>query len=419
MATPALTFPKELKTKEGQLEDFKVVRKALCHARFGYDAVLPCWHQCRYCYALYIHDTLRELKKKYGEDTDVVLFKDLPQKLGEALKTLVDAEFVYPMRYGIFSDVSPPYRESSRIMAEALRVHKEYNYPLYIFTKVPLHRLMPDALLNAAEVLHVSVTITTLREDIARWIEPYAPSPKMRLEFLQWLEDHGIPTTTRITPLLQGVTDSPEHVEEILSQTPSRHIVVEYLRIGSTKHEESPKEALAKFCAGLGLSMKEVRVGGRTKVVCTDGRRSMEFVYTWGRTSEGASTPFYQADPAYQKSKFMELRDLIHKHGKTFAVCGHYAGFKIQDTADCCAGERSLFEKLKNSWNFKKLYAARLPKAAARFKDYVFHRGDHRDKGIIYTPIMMWQTPDEDLYAKWRILLNIGYHEQKLKELLA
>ena len=61
-----------------------------------------------------------------------------------------------------------------------------------------------------------NLSVPTLDEKAWRDTEPHTPHPRKRLEAVAELNRAGIPTSVLIAPLIPGVNDAPEQVEEIL-----------------------------------------------------------------------------------------------------------------------------------------------------------------------------------------------------------
>jgi hypothetical protein len=61
-------------------------------------------------------------------------------------------------------------------------------------------------------------TITTANDDLARKIEPFAPSSSKRFEALETLAKQGIYTGLTFMPLLPGINDTVENVKAIVEQ---------------------------------------------------------------------------------------------------------------------------------------------------------------------------------------------------------
>ena len=62
------------------------------------------------------------------------------------------------------------------------------------------------------------LSIPTLDEKAWRATEPHTPHPRARLEAVAELNRAGIPTGVLIAPLMPGINDSPQQVEQLLEQ---------------------------------------------------------------------------------------------------------------------------------------------------------------------------------------------------------
>jgi len=72
----------------------------------------------------------------------------------------------------------------------------------------------------------VSITITTLNEDVARRLEPNAPSPKSRLKAVKSLTENGIPCSVRVDPVIPGISDGElEKLIRAIAESGAQHIV--------------------------------------------------------------------------------------------------------------------------------------------------------------------------------------------------
>jgi DNA repair photolyase len=101
-------------------------------------------------------------------------------------------------------------------MIEALH---DAETPTSILTKSSLVLRDLDALAELAEVVDVSVnfSVPTLDEKIWRETEPHTPHPRKRLEAVAKFNEAGIPSGVLVAPLMPGINDSPELVDEIVS----------------------------------------------------------------------------------------------------------------------------------------------------------------------------------------------------------
>ena len=90
--------------------------------------------------------------------------------------------------------------------------------PCSILTKSPLLLRDLDLLQEIAQVTTISanLSIPTLDEKAWRATEPHTPSPRARLEAVKALNEAGIPCGVLIAPLMPGINDAPEQLEELL-----------------------------------------------------------------------------------------------------------------------------------------------------------------------------------------------------------
>jgi DNA repair photolyase len=87
--------------------------------------------------------------------------------------------------------------------------------PASVLTKSPL--LLRDIeLMKQVPGIRANLSVPTLEEKAWRATEPHTPSPRARLEAVKELNEAGIPCGILIAPLMPGINDAPEQVEEIL-----------------------------------------------------------------------------------------------------------------------------------------------------------------------------------------------------------
>jgi DNA repair photolyase len=95
---------------------------------------------------------------------------------------------------------------------------RDFRNPCSVLTKSPLLLRDLPLLKEIAEVAPISAnfSVPTLEEKAWRATEPHTPHPRARLEAVAELNRAGIPTGILVAPLMPGINDSPEQVEEIL-----------------------------------------------------------------------------------------------------------------------------------------------------------------------------------------------------------
>jgi DNA repair photolyase len=106
-----------------------------------------------------------------------------------------------------------------RLMPPILEALRDTRTPVSVLSKSPLPLRDLDLYLELAEVADVSVnfSVPTLDEKIWRETEPHTPHPRKRLEAVAKFNEAGIPSGVLVAPLMPGINDSPELVEEIVS----------------------------------------------------------------------------------------------------------------------------------------------------------------------------------------------------------
>jgi DNA repair photolyase len=112
-----------------------------------------------------------------------------------------------------FSGITDCYQPAERNYAltrGCLQVAAEARQPIGIITKNRLVTRDLDVLAPMAErsLVHVSISITTLDEQLARRMEPRTSRPTARLEAIRELSRAGVPTRVMVAPVIPGLNDS-------------------------------------------------------------------------------------------------------------------------------------------------------------------------------------------------------------------
>jgi DNA repair photolyase len=182
-----------------------------CPKKYSFTPYTGCSHSCLYCYASsYIRDFFKCRPKK-----------DLIRKLSSDLRK-IDKRF--PVSISNSSDPYVPEEEKFKLTRDSLKLFALKNCKILIITKSDLVCRDIDILKRAKAC--VSLTITTLKEDIAGKLEPKAPLPEKRLKALEKLKESGIPTVLRLDPIIPFLND--EEIEEIVKACASvgvKHVV--------------------------------------------------------------------------------------------------------------------------------------------------------------------------------------------------
>jgi DNA repair photolyase len=105
-----------------------------------------------------------------------------------------------------------------RLTRACLEALVEHRTPATVTTKGTLVVRDTDVLqaLAAGPGGGVNVSLITLDEAVWRALEPGAPPPRQRLRALRLLADAGVPCGLALAPVLPGLTDAPEALEDVV-----------------------------------------------------------------------------------------------------------------------------------------------------------------------------------------------------------
>jgi DNA repair photolyase len=114
-----------------------------------------------------------------------------------------------------------PYQRAEgkyRLTQGIIEVLGEARNPFSILTKGTLVLRDLDRLVEASKRTKVELcfSIGTLDEDVWRATEPGTPHPRKRVEAVARLNDAGIPCGVLMAPILPGLSDRPDQLEEVV-----------------------------------------------------------------------------------------------------------------------------------------------------------------------------------------------------------
>ncbi|MEM1803174.1 MAG: radical SAM protein [Desulfurococcaceae archaeon] len=201
-------------TKLKVIREFDPWKSPLCTCprKYSLHPYTGCDHSCLYCYATsYIRSRKSVPKKKFLE----ALASDLEKVKAGSLIELSTS-----------SDPYPPIEAHLMLTRRALELISKHRVRILITTKSNLVIRDLDILKRTQSA--AMVTITTLDENVARKIEPYAPSVEQRLRAVEELSRNGIPVGVRVDPIIPHVNDDPYMLEELVGrirEAGAKHIV--------------------------------------------------------------------------------------------------------------------------------------------------------------------------------------------------
>jgi DNA repair photolyase len=212
--------------------------------RMGFWSINPyvgCAFGCAYCYARYAHRWVIERSVNEHPEQQQLrdAFETLPPWLAFERQIFVKENAADVLRrtlrhgsdkhlnllkgegigIGTATDPYQPAERRFRITRGILEVIAEHaGLSLWIITKSPLITRDVDLLRRIARNNEVSVHISliTIDRDLARRLEPRAPTPDARLRALGRLREHGIDAGINVMPVLPGITDRPDQIEPLV-----------------------------------------------------------------------------------------------------------------------------------------------------------------------------------------------------------
>ncbi|MDB4881024.1 MAG: Radical domain protein [Gemmatimonadetes bacterium] len=199
-----------------------------------------CAFGCAYCYARFAHRYSAERivaseRGPRGFSTDV---GDMPPWLAFERRILVKREAGEIVRrelrrparaeallrervvIGTATDPYQPAERRFRVTRGVLEVLAEQRgLGVTIITKSPLVTRDLDLLVRIAErsALSVHVSLITVDRELARRLEPRAPTPEARLRGIARLRARGIEVGVNCMPVLPGITDAPGQIEALVA----------------------------------------------------------------------------------------------------------------------------------------------------------------------------------------------------------
>ena len=212
--------------------------------KMGFWSINPyvgCAFGCAYCYARYAHRYVIERSVNAHPEQRQLreAFETLPPWLAFERQIFVKENAAEVLRrtlrfgsdkhlnllkgegigIGTATDPYQPAERRFRITRGILEVLSEHEgLSVWIITKSPLVTRDVDLLRRIARRNQISVHISliTIDRELARRLEPRAPTPEARLRALARLREHGIEAGINVMPVLPGITDRPDQLEPLI-----------------------------------------------------------------------------------------------------------------------------------------------------------------------------------------------------------
>jgi DNA repair photolyase len=172
----------------------------------GINPYRGCEHACAYCYARPTHEYLG-YSAGLDFETRIMVKKQAPDLLRDALSKKSWRPRTIALSGN--TDCYQPAERRLRITRRCLEVLAEFRNPVGIITKSYLVGRDVDLIGELArhQAAAVVLSITTLRPELQRTLEPRASTPARRLGAIRVLADAGIPVGVNVAPVIPGLTD--------------------------------------------------------------------------------------------------------------------------------------------------------------------------------------------------------------------
>jgi DNA repair photolyase len=188
----------------------KIINKLSSPDLYGMYSMNPyqgCEHGCIYCYARNTHEY-------WGFSAGLDFERKIIAKPDAA--KLMEKQFmnknwiVQPIMFSGNTDCYQPLERKLKITRSMLEVLLKFQHPVGMITKNSLILRDIDILKELAKLklVHVMVSITSLREDLRLAMEPRTATAKQRLKVIEDLSKNGIPVGIMTAPIIPGLNSS-------------------------------------------------------------------------------------------------------------------------------------------------------------------------------------------------------------------
>lgn len=229
-----------------------------------------CAFGCAYCYARFTHRYVVERATAAGETSDSLAdASSLPpwlaferrifvkQNAAEVLRrrfaTSTSAQAVVHGESIVIGTATDPYQPAERLFRVTRSVLEVLatlpGLQIVIITKSPLITRDIDLLqqITSRSRLTVHLSLITLDRDLARRIEPRAPTPESRLRALRRLREADIDTGINIMPVLPGLTDRAEGLAALVRRV--AELGATHINCGALRLRASARRRYLPFLA--------------------------------------------------------------------------------------------------------------------------------------------------------------------------
>ena len=201
---------------------------------------MGCAHQCTFCY-------VRAFERRADRPSDSRYGRSIRVKVNVA--DVLRAELARPswrgdgVAVGAATDPYQPVEGRYQLTRACIEAFAAASNPFSLITRGPLVVRDIDVLVEASRDADVAVmfSVPTLDAKVWRTTEPGTSPPHQRLRALRRLIDAGIKAGVGMAPILPGLSDRPEQLEEVVKAAREAGATsiwanLLYLRPGTREH---------------------------------------------------------------------------------------------------------------------------------------------------------------------------------------
>lgn len=190
---------------------------AMLPFRYTVNGYRGCSHACRYCFARPTHEYL-DMDCGADFDSQVVV----KTNVAEVLRRELHRKSWQRETVALGTNTDPYQRAEGRysLMPGIIGALADSGTPFSILTKGTLLRRDLSLIADVAKQLDVSIAVSLAVGDpvLHKEVEPGTPSPQARLGLIAAIRDAGLDCHVMVAPVLPKLTDSVEHLDDLLGQ---------------------------------------------------------------------------------------------------------------------------------------------------------------------------------------------------------